>query len=219
MGSKLINAVRTSRRAVDGESRAWLQSSRDIFDSSPGSFTITIAGRSPRAVTRMCVYKPIIQSSLLVVFLPAVALRQFDQAAFARRVDRAVLVAGREVDEDRVDVADVAWAADVVPQRAQLGDLGLVEPGLARDRVAGRGHRDARRVDRLLDRHAVIDQVDEHVVDRADDGRAARRAEGGHRLASLEEDRRRHARARALAALDVVRAGPAEARVHVEAED
>src|SRR5437867_9260127 len=68
----------------------------------------------------------------LVVFFPAVALRQSDQAAFARRVDRAVLVAGREVDEDRVDVADIAWAADVVPQRAQLGDLGLVEPGPSR---------------------------------------------------------------------------------------
>src|SRR2546426_12750519 len=165
MGSKLINAVRTSRRAVDGESRAWLQSSRDIFDSSPGSFAITIAGRSPRAVTRMCVYKPIIQSSLLVVFLPAVALRQFDQAAFARRVDRAVLVAGREVDEDGVHVADVGWIADHVAEGLQLGNLGFVEACFARDEVSGRGHRDARRVDRLLDRHAVIDQVDEHVVD------------------------------------------------------
>src|SRR6266853_689110 len=105
------------------------------------------------------------QSSLLVVFFPAVALRQSDQAAFARRVDRAVLVAGREVDEDGVHVADVGWIADHVAEGLQLGNLGFVEACFARDEVSGRGHRDARRVDRLLDRHAVIDQVDEHVVD------------------------------------------------------
>src|SRR5258706_3016255 len=56
----------------------------------------------------------------LVVFLPAVALRQFDQAACAGRVDGAVLVAGREVDEDRVDVADVGRTADHVAERLQL---------------------------------------------------------------------------------------------------
>src|SRR5882762_8216042 len=166
----------------------------------------------------LCVYKPIIQSSLSVVFFPAVALWQSDQAAFARRVDRAVLAAGREVDEDGVHVADVGRTADHVAERLQLGDLGLVEACFARDDVSGRGHRDARRLDRLLERHVVIHQVDEHVVDRADDGRAAGRAEGGNRLAALEEDRRRHAAARALAALDVVRTGPAEARVHLEAE-
>src|SRR6266702_389257 len=141
------------------------------------------------------------QSSLLVVFFPAMALRQSDQAAFARRVDGAVLAAGREVDEDGVHVADVGWIADHVAERLQLGNLGFVEACFTRDEVSGRGHRDARRLDRLLERHVVIHQVDEHVVDRADDGGAAGRAEGGDRLASFEEDRRRHARSRALAAV------------------
>src|SRR6266702_3684880 len=132
---------------------------------------------------------------------PWMALRQSDQAAFARRVDGAVLAAGREVDEDGVHVADVGWIADHVAERLQLGNLGFVEACFTRDEVSGRGHRDARRLDRLLERHVVIHQVDEHVVDRADDGGAAGRAEGGDRLASFEEDRRRHARSRALAAV------------------
>src|SRR5439155_5838795 len=158
----------------------------------------------------------ICSSRSVVVLFPAVALGQADQAALARRIDRAVLVAGREVDEDGVDVADadraagvVEWLGHVVAKRLQFVNLGLVEPRLARDRVAGRRHRDARRLDRLLDSHVVIHQVDEHVVDRADHGGATRRAEGGDRLAALEEDGGRHAAARPLTALDIV--GPRSA--------
>src|SRR2546426_9327386 len=155
----------------------------------------------------------------VVVLFPAVALGQADQAALARRVDGAVLVAGPQVDEDGVHVADGGRIADHMAQRPQLGDLGLVKAGFARDEVSGRGHRDARRLDRLLERHVVIHQVDEHVVDRADDGGAAGRAEGGDRLAALKQDGGRHAAARALSTLDIVRARAAEeVRVRVEAE-
>src|SRR5712664_4502507 len=114
----------------------------------------------------------------VVVLLPVVALWEADQAALPRRVDGAILASGPQVDEDGVHVADVGRTADHVAEGPQLGDLGLVKACFARDAVSGRGHRDARRLDRLLERHVVIHQVNEHVIDRADDGGAAGRAEG-----------------------------------------
>src|SRR2546426_1350623 len=98
---------------------------------------------------------PLLLSSV-VVFLLAMALGQADQATFARRVDGAVLAAGPQVDEDGVHVADGGRIADHVAEAPQLGDLGLVEAGFARDEVSARSHRDARRLDRLLERHVVI---------------------------------------------------------------
>src|SRR6266849_2790972 len=74
----------------------------------------------------------------VVVLFPVVALGQADQAAFACRVDGAVLAAGPQVDEDSVHVADVGRIADDVAQRPQLGDLRLVEAGFARDEVSAR---------------------------------------------------------------------------------
>ena len=53
--------------------------------------------------------------------------------------------------------------------------------------------------DRLRQRHAEIDAVDEDLQHGRDDGRAAGRAEREERLAVGEHDRRRHRAARALA--------------------
>src|SRR5216684_2526845 len=69
----------------------------------------------------------------VVVLFPMVALWEADQAALPRRVDGAVLAAGREVDEDGVHVADVGRIADHVAEGVQLGDFRLVEAGFARD--------------------------------------------------------------------------------------
>ena len=83
----------------------------------------------------------------------------------------------------------------------------------ARDRSPGARHRQPRRVDRLLDRHAVVDQVQRNVQYGIDDGRAAWRTVGRDRLAVLEQDARRHARAWPLVRSDVVGARVAGCRV------
>ena len=45
---------------------------------------------------------------------------------------------------------------------------------------------EARRIDRLLQRHAVIDEIDDDFQHRGDDARTARRSEHENRLAILD---------------------------------
>ncbi len=61
---------------------------------------------------------------------------------------------------------------------------------------------DARRIDGLLQRHAVIDDIDDDFQHRGDDARAARRSEHENRLAILEHDGRRHGAQGPLAGRD-----------------
>ena len=61
---------------------------------------------------------------------------------------------------------------------------------------------DARRIDGLLQRHAMIDDIDDDFEDRGDDSRAARRSDHQNRLAVLEHERRRHGAQWALSRSD-----------------
>ncbi|ABA53282.1 hypothetical protein BURPS1710b_A0298 [Burkholderia pseudomallei 1710b] len=63
----------------------------------------------------------------------------------------------------------------------------------------------AHRADRVLQRHLEVVQVRDHLEDRREDPRAARRADHERDLAVLREDRRRHRRQRPLLRLDRVR--------------
>ena len=85
-----------------------------------------------------------------------------------------------------------------VPARLQRGAVLRAERrlGVRRGAVALRG---ARRRERIGQAHAEVDLVDEDLQHRRDDRRAARRAECEHRPAVVEDQRRGHARARALA--------------------
>ena len=63
---------------------------------------------------------------------------------------------------------------------------------------------DARRFDRLLQRHAEVDDVDDRLQHGGEDARATGRAERHERPAILQDDRRRHAAEHALAGRDGV---------------
>ncbi len=76
-----------------------------------------------------------------------------------------------------------------------------------RSRLVGFGQPllvEARRVDRLLHGHVVVDDVDDRVQHRGDDPAAARRADDHHRPAVLADDGRAHRAERPLARRDRV---------------
>ena len=85
-------------------------------------------------------------------------------------------------------------AARVGTQRERLDERGLRQPLLM----------EARRVDRFLQVHAVVDRVEDHLHDDGDDAAAAGRADDQHGLAVPRHDRRAHRRERPLAGRDRV---------------
>ena len=91
-------------------------------------------------------------------------------------------------------------AAELVAHAFQdLARVGAQREGLDVGRFRQPLLVEARRVDRFLDVHAVVDHVEDAVQHGGDDAAAARRADHHHRLAVLRDDGRAHRAQRPLA--------------------
>ena len=124
------------------------------------------------------------------------------RAAVPARLARALPPAGGRVDPDRLRVAERGRSSscDAVPAGLERLPGGVLEGArLGHDHVRPPLVVNAGRRERLVEGHAVVDDVEDRPGHRRGDGAAARRPDGEEQLAVRPEDqRRRHRGERAL---------------------
>ena len=110
-----------------------------------------------------------------------------------------IMLSAQPPERDARNMAHVAQRHDQV-----------VEPEVELRGASRRLHPDPRRIDRLLERQAVLDQVQDDVEHDARDEVAAERARSREWLAVFQDQRRGHVPGRTLSARGVVRARVSE---------